>query len=91
MATKAAVYSTNPLKERLARYFRAHGHFCAGHPWEVIVTVVTLTVCVLSIGVLSGGKVGTICGINKPCVEEEEVCYSVYQLSGIYILHLHYL
>lgn len=72
MAAAVPVYPTNPLKARLGHYFRAHGQFCARHPWEVIVTVVTLTVCVLSIGVLSGGKVGTLCGINKPCQDEEE-------------------
>ena len=72
MAAVAPTSSTNPLKAWLGRYFRAHGQFCARHPWEVIVSVVTLTVCVLSIGVLSGGKVGTLCGINKPCKEEEE-------------------
>lgn len=73
MAAVASVYPINSLKARLGRYFRAHGQFCARHPWEVIVSVVTLTVSVLSIGVLSGGKVGTLCGINKPCEEEEEV------------------
>lgn len=74
MAAVTATYPTNPVKARLARYFRAHGQFCARHPWEVIVSVVTLTVCVLSIGVLSGGKVGTVCGFNKPCEDKEEVC-----------------
>ena len=73
MAATATERTSNPLKARLARYFRAHGQFCARHPWEVIVSVVTLTVCVLSIGVLSGGKVGTLCGLNTPCEEEEEV------------------
>ena len=69
----AAVSSSNPLKARLGRFFGAHGQFCASHPWEVIVSVVTLTVCFLSIGVLRGGKVGTLCGINKPCEEKGEV------------------
>ena len=73
MAETTVKYSANPLKARLSRYFRGHGEFCARHPWEVIVTAVTLTVSVLSIGVLSGGKVGTVCGLNKLCEEEEEV------------------
>ena len=73
MAETSTTRSSNPLKAKLARYFRAHGQFCARHPWEVIVSVVTLTVCMLSIGVLSGGKVGTFCGLNKQCEEEEEV------------------
>ena len=51
----------------MTKYFGAHGRFCASHPWEVIVTIVTLTVCALSMSVLSGGKVGTVCGIQKPC------------------------
>ena len=72
MAETSTTRSSNPLKAKLARYFRAHGQFCARHPWEVIVSVVTLTVCMLSIGVLSGGKVGTFCGLNKQCEEEEE-------------------
>ncbi|XP_059609928.1 3-hydroxy-3-methylglutaryl-coenzyme A reductase [Phlebotomus argentipes] len=29
----------------MGQFFRAHGKFCASHPWEVIVTVVTLTLC----------------------------------------------
>jgi len=51
------------LKVRTKHYFNAHGRFCASHPWEVIVTIVTLTVCVLSISLVSGGKVS---GLNNP-------------------------
>lgn len=66
----------------MARFFRAHGRFCASHPWEVIVTTVTLTVCVLSMSVLSEGKVGYVCGINKPCsTKEEEVSVEKNSLS----------
>ena len=56
-------------RSKLSTYFEAHGRFCASHPWEVIVTTVTLTVSALSMSVLSGGKVGTVCGISKPCVD----------------------
>ncbi|XP_046403128.1 3-hydroxy-3-methylglutaryl-coenzyme A reductase [Ischnura elegans] len=34
----------------LSRVFRAHGDFCASHPWEVIVATLTLTACMLSVG-----------------------------------------
>lgn len=71
------VPSKDSVKAELSRYFGIHGRFCASHPWEVIVSTVTLTVCVLSMSVLSGGKVGAVCGINKPCQKkspEEEVC-----------------
>ncbi len=60
-------------RSKLSTYFEAHGRFCATHPWEVIVTTVTLTVSALSMSVLNGGKVGTVCGISKPCVESPEV------------------
>ncbi len=33
----------------LGRLFRAHGEFCASHPWEVIVALITLTACMLSV------------------------------------------
>lgn len=33
----------------LGRLFRAHGEFCASHPWEVIVALMTLTACMLSV------------------------------------------
>ena len=59
--------SKETIRTRMTHYFGAHGRFCASHPWEVIVTIVTLTVCALSMSVLSGGKVGTVCGIQKPC------------------------
>ncbi len=55
------------LRSKLSYYFGAHGRFCASHPWEVIVTIVTLTVCALSMSVLRGGGVGTVCGFSKPC------------------------
>ena len=59
--------SRESLRARSQRFFGSHGRFCASHPWEVIVTIVTLTVCALSMSVLSGGKVGTFCGPSKPC------------------------
>lgn len=32
-----------------AQLFRAHGKFCASHPWEVIVALLTLTACMLTV------------------------------------------
>lgn len=34
---------------RMGRVFRAHGEFCASHPWEVIVALITFTACMLSV------------------------------------------
>ncbi len=75
-------------RSKLSTYFEAHGRFCASHPWEVIVTTVTLTVSALSMSVLNGGKVGTVCGISKPCVESPEVInmLSLYYLKLTIIL-----
>lgn len=33
----------------ICRLFRAHGEFCASHPWEVIVALLTLTACMLTV------------------------------------------
>lgn len=33
----------------IGRVFRAHGEFCASHPWEVIVALLTVTACILSV------------------------------------------
>lgn len=33
----------------MSRLFRAHGEFCASHPWEVIVFLLTLTACMLTV------------------------------------------
>ena len=66
MSTESSA-STPSLRNKLSSYFGAHGRFCASHPWEVIVSIVTLTVCALSMSVLRGGGVGTVCGFSKPC------------------------
>ncbi|CAO1425246.1 unnamed protein product [Diamesa serratosioi] len=34
---------------KTGRLFRAHGEFCASHPWEVIVALVTFTACMFSV------------------------------------------
>lgn len=59
--------STARFKSKVSSYFEAHGRFCASHPWEVIVSIVTLTVCALSMSVLNGGRVHTVCGFSKLC------------------------
>ena len=77
------------MKAELSRYFGIHGRFCASHPWEVIVSTVTLTVCVLSMSVLSGGNVGSVCGINRPCQKktpEEEVTVHLNSVLYIYTI-----
>ena len=33
----------------MSRVFRLYGEFCATHPWEVIVAVITLTTCLLTV------------------------------------------
>lgn len=33
----------------VSRLYRAHGEFCASHPWEVIVATLTLTACMLTV------------------------------------------
>lgn len=39
----------NQNLEMVKRLFRAHGEFCASHPWEVIVALITFTACMFSV------------------------------------------
>ncbi|RWS13072.1 3-hydroxy-3-methylglutaryl-coenzyme A reductase-like protein [Dinothrombium tinctorium] len=36
----------------MSQYFYKYGKFCTSHPWEVIVTFLTLSICVFSMGAL---------------------------------------
>ena len=77
----ASVPSKATVKAQLSRYFGTFGRFCASHPWEVIVLTVVATICVLSMSLLSGGKVRILCGLNMACQEktpEEEVSVSLF-------------
>lgn len=33
----------------IGKLFRAHGEFCASHPWEVIVALLTVTACIVTV------------------------------------------
>ena len=35
---------------RMARLFYLHGKFCASHPWEVMVTFLSLAICMFTMG-----------------------------------------
>ena len=61
------------LRAKLGKYFASYGRFCASHPWEVIVSCVTLTVCVLSMSIFSGGKVAIPCSMASGCGEVKTV------------------
>ncbi|CAN9512675.1 unnamed protein product [Ophioblennius macclurei] len=54
----------------LTRLFRAHGLLVASHPWEVIVSTVTLTICMMSMNMFTGND--QICGWNFDCPKTEE-------------------
>ncbi|KAL8582291.1 hypothetical protein ACOMHN_037048 [Nucella lapillus] len=57
----------------LSRLFRAHGRMCANHPWEVIITSLTVTLCLVSMNVYASPGLDKICGWNYICRSEEEV------------------
>ncbi|EDW83286.1 uncharacterized protein Dwil_GK22403 [Drosophila willistoni] len=44
----------------IGRLFRAHGEFCASHPWEVIVALLTITACMLTVD-----KTGSLEGLGS--------------------------
>ncbi|KAK7499766.1 hypothetical protein BaRGS_00009107 [Batillaria attramentaria] len=57
----------------LSRLFRVHGHMCATHPWEVIITSLTITLCLVSMSVYTSHGIDKVCGWNYVCSNEEEV------------------
>ncbi|XP_068616907.1 3-hydroxy-3-methylglutaryl-coenzyme A reductase-like [Brachionichthys hirsutus] len=54
----------------LTRLFRVHGLLVASHPWEVMVSTVTLTICMMSMNMFTGND--QICGWNFECPKTEE-------------------
>ncbi|XP_065321713.1 3-hydroxy-3-methylglutaryl-coenzyme A reductase-like isoform X2 [Gordionus sp. m RMFG-2023] len=57
----------------------AHGHFCASHPWEVIVSIITMTICSLSMAVYV--SLDKICDYNYKCPEIDEKSSDVIILT----------
>lgn len=57
----------------LSRLFRVHGQMCATHPWEVIITSLTITLCLVSMSIYTSHGLDKICGWNYICPHEEEV------------------
>lgn len=56
---------------------------CASHPWEVIITTLTLTICLVSMSVYSSNGINKICGWNYVCPQEEEVKSSDIMILAI--------
>lgn len=53
----------------LSNLFHTHGHFCASHPWEIIIGTITITTCLLSVSLFTAGT--RICGWNYVCEKEK--------------------
>ncbi|XP_050400448.1 3-hydroxy-3-methylglutaryl-coenzyme A reductase [Patella vulgata] len=53
----------------LSGLFRAHGQFCASHPWEVIIGTVTITLCLMSMSLFTSSE--KVCGWNYICPHED--------------------
>lgn len=69
---------TSVLQVRMVGWlFRAHGQLCASHPWEVIVTTFTLTICMLT---MDQGRaspppdLSKDCGWGQNCIGQEVQC-----------------
>ncbi|UYV77516.1 HMGCR, partial [Cordylochernes scorpioides] len=50
----------------LSQMFYRHGHMCATHPWEVILAFLTVTICLLSVGMTA-----PMCGLGGECKGSE--------------------
>ncbi|XP_038072273.1 3-hydroxy-3-methylglutaryl-coenzyme A reductase-like isoform X2 [Patiria miniata] len=62
------------IREMLSNIFRAHGHYCSAHPWEVIVGTLTLTICMLSMDYFT--SLPKVCGWNYHCTETQDMMSS---------------
>ncbi|XP_071795217.1 3-hydroxy-3-methylglutaryl-coenzyme A reductase-like isoform X2 [Asterias amurensis] len=58
----------------LGHVFRAYGHFCSAHPWEVIVGTLTFTICLLSMDYFT--SLPKVCGWNYHCTETQDMLSS---------------
>lgn len=54
---------------KTGRLFRAHGEFCASHPWEVIVALITFTACMFSVDKGSSSSNSDPLMSNEPSVK----------------------
>ncbi|XP_039433134.1 3-hydroxy-3-methylglutaryl-coenzyme A reductase [Culex pipiens pallens] len=82
---------------RVGRLFRAHGEFCASHPWEVIVALVTLTACIITFDKGSADPFqstrSSSGGGSRPCptwrfgtVDEDFRCDEQLEQNGIDVI-----
>ncbi|XP_059172811.1 3-hydroxy-3-methylglutaryl-coenzyme A reductase-like [Physella acuta] len=55
----------------LSNLFHAHGELCASHPWEVLITTVTITISLMSMSLWAINS--KVCGWNYICQNEEEI------------------
>lgn len=62
----------------IGRLFRAHGDFCASHPWEVIVALLTVTACMLTVdkGTTDGTSTSSTTSStrHRPCQGWRDSC-----------------
>ncbi|KAJ8303903.1 hypothetical protein KUTeg_017486 [Tegillarca granosa] len=58
----------------VSRLFQVHGHFCAAHPWEVIIGTFTVTMCLMSMHMFTGS--------DQACGWKSYACSSEKTVSG---------
>lgn len=54
----------------LGNFFYKHGHFCASRPWEVILSTLTLSACLASVGIFTTPD--KVCGWNYECEQHQQ-------------------
>lgn len=52
----------------VGHFFRAHGEFCASHPWEVIVALITFTACMFSVDRGTASSSDPLMSASKPAM-----------------------
>lgn len=57
----------------LGNLFYKHAHFCASRPWEVILSTLTLSACLASVGIFTTPD--KVCGWNYECEQHQVVFF----------------
>ena len=53
----------------MSSFFYKHGLFCASRPWEVILSTLTLSACLVSVGIFTTPD--KVCGWNYECEQQQ--------------------
>ncbi|XP_078313905.1 3-hydroxy-3-methylglutaryl-coenzyme A reductase-like [Crassostrea virginica] len=80
----------------MSSFFYKHGLFCASRPWEVILSTLTLSACLVSVGIFTTPD--KVCGWNYECEQQQQketghndhIFLSIIKLSAVLYTYLQF-